>query len=71
VKALKTLSFGSDMTFNRYIVHCISKFYELLELVCVHADSVNLEGESMLHKLFLYLLTVGIDKSICVLHEQL
>ena len=55
------------VTSNRYIVHCILKFYELHELmgnyqwnlsdknVHVHADSVNLEGESILQKLFLYL----------------
>lgn len=51
------------MTSNRYIVHCISKFYELNELmgsylwklsdknVHVHADIVNLEGESIVQKL--------------------
>ena len=45
------------VTSNRYIVHCILKFYELHELmgsyqwklsdkiVCVRAESVNLEGD--------------------------
>lgn len=58
------------VTSNRYIVHCISKFYELNELmgsyqwelsdknVHVHADIVNLEGESILQKLFLYLVYI-------------
>jgi hypothetical protein len=37
------------------------------KIVCVRAESVNLEGESILQKLFLYLvilLTVGINKII-------
>jgi len=59
------------VTSNRYIVHCISKFYDLHELilgsyqwklsdknVCVHAESVNLEGESILQKLFFYLVYI-------------